>query len=261
MRLRHIRQGRELPVILQDNNYDFNFQASRQPPKGRGHILPGDELVLECDYQTKGRQGPTFGGLSTREEMCLGFILYYPRSKLADCRSLPTLKTAMTAFGIENVFGEAFDKLEDFLKDLEGREDSDTLQDLLKALVRDLDLQSHDANNDRLRDKPENLPLSEEDLLNKPFYTVEEPSTSALISGSSFNDVMDSNQSGNFLPSLVESQSENYRELLPHLLLSVKIKEPLHLQNMTVSIIFVGKDNTYVLNFLLDLECRFSRLF
>ena len=23
--------------------------------------------------------GPTFGGLSTREEMCLGFILYYPR--------------------------------------------------------------------------------------------------------------------------------------------------------------------------------------
>ena len=79
MRLRHIRNGQELPVILQDNNYDFNFQASRQPLKGRGKILPGDEMILECDYQTSGRQGPTFGGLSTREEMCLGFILYYPR--------------------------------------------------------------------------------------------------------------------------------------------------------------------------------------
>ena len=27
MRLRHIRKGKELPVILQDNNYDFNFQV------------------------------------------------------------------------------------------------------------------------------------------------------------------------------------------------------------------------------------------
>ena len=43
------------PVL--DNNYDFNFQASRQPPKGRGKILPGDEMILECDYETTGRQG------------------------------------------------------------------------------------------------------------------------------------------------------------------------------------------------------------
>ena len=43
------------PVL--DNNYDFNFQASRQPPKGRGKILPGDEMILECEYETAGRQG------------------------------------------------------------------------------------------------------------------------------------------------------------------------------------------------------------
>ena len=121
MRLRHIRKGQELPVILEDNNYDFNFQASRAPKKGRGKVLPGDELILECDYGTSTRKTPTFGGLSTREEMCLGFILYYPRSKLADCRSLPTLETAMKAFGIEAVYGEAFDKLKAFLEDLEGK--------------------------------------------------------------------------------------------------------------------------------------------
>merc|ERR550532_42389 len=136
MRLRHIRNGKELPVILQDNNYDFNFQASRQPPKGRGKILPGDEMILECDYETTGRQGPTFGGLSTREEMCLGFILYYPRSKLADCRSLPTLETAMQGFGIKSVYGNAFEKLKAFLEDLEGREESDALHELLSVLTQ-----------------------------------------------------------------------------------------------------------------------------
>ena len=66
MRLRHIRKGQEMPVILQDNNYDFNFQASRQPQEGRGLVLPGDELILECDYSTSNRTGPTFGGLTTR---------------------------------------------------------------------------------------------------------------------------------------------------------------------------------------------------
>lgn len=28
MRLRHIRDGKELPTILQDNHYDFNFQVN-----------------------------------------------------------------------------------------------------------------------------------------------------------------------------------------------------------------------------------------
>ena len=58
----------------------------RQVANDRGHVLPGDELILECDYNTDGNSRPIFGGLSTREEMCLGFMLYYPRSPLADCR-------------------------------------------------------------------------------------------------------------------------------------------------------------------------------
>jgi Copper type II ascorbate-dependent monooxygenase, C-terminal domain len=37
----------------------------------------------------------SFPGLSTRDEMCLGFILYYPRQRLADCRSLPALQTVI----------------------------------------------------------------------------------------------------------------------------------------------------------------------
>ena len=148
--------------------------------------------------------------------MCLGFILYYPRADLADCRSLPTLDTAMKAFGIKSVYGQAFDKLKAFLQDIDGREESDTLYELLQALAKDLQLDQTLEENRTV--------LSEEDLLNAPFYTVEEPKTAMVQSASSFD----------FMPSLVESQSENYRELLPRLLLSVKIKEPLSLQNLTV---------------------------
>ena len=222
IRLRHIRQGQELPIILEDNNYDFNFQASRQPLEGRGNVLPGDELILECEYSTKSRDKPTFGGLSTREEMCLGFILYYPRSALADCRSLPTLETTMKAFGIQKVQGQAFDKLRAFMEDLGsfqgGQPESDTLQELLTVLMRESSIKTP---------KPSSPILSEEDLLNKPFYTVEEPPIEEIINDQQSDPYQ-------FLPSLVESQSENYRELLPQLLLSLKIQEPLQLQNISV---------------------------
>lgn len=106
---------------MEDNHYDFNFQSSRQPrSENGGHVLPGDELFVECDYDTSQRQQPTFGGLSTREEMCLGFMLYYPRQELADCRSLPSLSTFMSFLGIESLYGNSFEKLSTFLKDLGG---------------------------------------------------------------------------------------------------------------------------------------------
>ena len=52
--------------------------------------------------------------------MCLGFMLYYPRQKLADCRSLPSLPTVMASLGIESLHGKSFEKLATFLKDLGG---------------------------------------------------------------------------------------------------------------------------------------------
>ena len=63
------------------------------------------------------RENVTHGGLSTREEMCLGFVLYYPRQELADCRSLPTPRTLTAALGVDAVFGRSLDKLTEFLSD------------------------------------------------------------------------------------------------------------------------------------------------
>ena len=135
----------------------------------------------------------------------------------------------MNAFGIKSVYGNAFEKLKAFLEDLEGREESDTLSELLQALTQDLENNMGTSYESSSSVKKQNVPLSEEDLLKKPFYTVETPN----VAESTLK-----NQE-NFLPSLVESQKENYRELLPHLLLGVKIKEPLELQNLTVSYILI----------------------
>ena len=89
------------------------------------------------------------------------------------------------------------------------------------------------------------IPLSEEELLQKPFYTVQEevveepgieiPDGSAAFSSGIRNS---NSQHINLLPSLAEAQSENYRELLPKLLLSVRIKNPMEYRNLTVSNFF-----------------------
>jgi len=59
LRLRHIREGRELPPVAEDSNYDFKYQQARVLPQ-EVSVLPGDELVTECVYQTPNRTEPTF---------------------------------------------------------------------------------------------------------------------------------------------------------------------------------------------------------
>ncbi|KAG0721914.1 MOXD1 1 [Chionoecetes opilio] len=100
--LRHIRNGQELPVILQDMKYDFNYQSTRVL-KEEIRLLPGDTLLTECYYDSSNRTMPTFGGFGTKEEMCLAFIGYYPRVNLFSCTSKPQLKDILAPLGIEKV--------------------------------------------------------------------------------------------------------------------------------------------------------------
>ncbi|KAK3762286.1 hypothetical protein RRG08_037936 [Elysia crispata] len=86
MRLRHFRDDAELPPIQEDNNYDFDYQETR-PLSPHRTIKKGDSILMECEYDSTGRTGVTYGGLSTREEMCLSFVMYYPRIDLTVCES------------------------------------------------------------------------------------------------------------------------------------------------------------------------------
>ena len=219
MRLRHIRRGIELPVILEDMHYDFNYQASRIP-KVETTVYPGDQLILECGYDTATRDEPTFGGLSTRDEMCLAFILYYPRSSLADCRSLPALHTLTDALGIEKVYGQSFNRLVDFMRDIGGEagSTSPTSQSSLSNLLNSLSEETG-YHVPSLPPQPRSGPLTEADILAQPFYTVAKPE-----------------------PEPVAPEGTNYRTLLMDLLMQLRIQAPVHLHNQTVGEVFASVD-------------------
>eukprot|EP00092_Neocalanus_flemingeri_P030377 GFUD01032975.1.p1 GENE.GFUD01032975.1~~GFUD01032975.1.p1 ORF type:complete len:629 (-),score=109.11 GFUD01032975.1:31-1875(-) len=113
IRVRHVRDGKELPILIEENN--FNFQDSKLPASGSEVlVLPGDTLLTECEYDTSDRMSPTYGGLGTQEELCLAFMPYYPRTTLRSCRSGATFSTLMESFGVEKVVGESFEKLLSF---------------------------------------------------------------------------------------------------------------------------------------------------
>ncbi|XP_059144068.1 DBH-like monooxygenase protein 1 [Physella acuta] len=84
VRARHFRKGVELPPLSEDNTYDFNYQEMRLFPQ-EVTLKNGDHLIVECDYDSRSRQALTTGGLPATSEMCIVFLLYYPRTSLSRC--------------------------------------------------------------------------------------------------------------------------------------------------------------------------------
>ncbi|KAJ8008978.1 hypothetical protein DPEC_G00084040 [Dallia pectoralis] len=102
IRTRHFRKQKELQPLSHDEGFDFNFQEFQLLNDER-LLLPGDNLITECKYTTKGRQNMTWGGLSTRDEMCLSYLLYYPRVNLARCESVPGIYRQLTFIGVKEI--------------------------------------------------------------------------------------------------------------------------------------------------------------
>ncbi|PBC27738.1 MOXD1-like protein [Apis cerana cerana] len=109
--LKHIRQGKELPRIVEDNHFDFEYQQSHTLEK-EVKVLPGDELVAECVYGTLDRTKPTLGGYAASQEMCLAFVVHYPRTPLAACYSMTPLKHLFKTLGVYSFKGVTMDHLE-----------------------------------------------------------------------------------------------------------------------------------------------------
>lgn len=103
LKTRHFRNGDEQQLLAYDDAYDFNFQEFQYLKEERT-LLPGDNLVTECKYNTKDRKNMTWGGLSTRDEMCLSFLLYYPRINLTRCESLPQIRKQLTFIGVKEMY-------------------------------------------------------------------------------------------------------------------------------------------------------------
>ncbi|XP_076680206.1 MOXD1 homolog 1-like [Andrena cerasifolii] len=109
--LKHIRQGKELPRIVQDNHFDFEYQQSHTLGK-EVKVLPGDELVAECVYGTLDRTKPTLGGYAASQEMCLAFVVHYPRTPLAACYSMTPVKDLFKTLGVYSFKGVTMDNVE-----------------------------------------------------------------------------------------------------------------------------------------------------
>uniref|UniRef100_G1SV85 Monooxygenase DBH like 1 n=1 Tax=Oryctolagus cuniculus TaxID=9986 RepID=G1SV85_RABIT len=103
IRLRHFRKGDEMKLLAYDDDFDFNFQEFQYLKEERT-ILPGDNLITECRYNTKDRVGMTWGGLSTRNEMCLSYLLYYPRINLTRCASIPDIMEQLQFIGVKEIY-------------------------------------------------------------------------------------------------------------------------------------------------------------
>ncbi|EAW48033.1 monooxygenase DBH like 1 [Homo sapiens] len=103
IRLRHFRKGKEMKLLAYDDDFDFNFQEF-QYLKEEQTILPGDNLITECRYNTKDRAEMTWGGLSTRSEMCLSYLLYYPRINLTRCASIPDIMEQLQFIGVKEIY-------------------------------------------------------------------------------------------------------------------------------------------------------------
>lgn len=52
MKLRHVRDGIELERIVEDDNYDFNYQQVRQLAN-ETVVLPGDYMITDCAYEVR----------------------------------------------------------------------------------------------------------------------------------------------------------------------------------------------------------------
>lgn len=89
--LRHFRNGVEIEPMMDDPNYDFFFQEVR-PIRNRT-IKPGDSFIIECTYNSMKRSEASFGGFSTREEMCAAELYVYPKSTFKTCFSRPQFNT------------------------------------------------------------------------------------------------------------------------------------------------------------------------
>lgn len=106
---KHVRGGKELPELNRDNHYSQHFQEIRLL-KNPVTILPGDALINTCRYDTRGRSNMTLGGFAIRDEMCVNYIHYYPKTDLEVCKS------SIDSRILENYF--------DYMRESEGEDTS-----------------------------------------------------------------------------------------------------------------------------------------
>lgn len=82
-RVQIIRDGKEITPLstLRDFEYGYQFSKSLNSIK----LLPGDELITTCEFDTSNDTEPVPGGLPSTYEMCFAWVDYYPANNVLAC--------------------------------------------------------------------------------------------------------------------------------------------------------------------------------
>jgi len=83
-RLFIVRDGQELPALQDQKHFDPNWQGffmahPEAIAQGHNHLRRNDRLYFGCSWDSSERDRDTHWGEGFEEEMCMNFVLIYPR--------------------------------------------------------------------------------------------------------------------------------------------------------------------------------------
>jgi hypothetical protein len=96
----YFEQSRNGQVIRQGGveYYDFDQTGNPAVQADRYEIQPGDSFSMRCYYKNE-EEGRTFG-LGSSNEMCIGFLLYYPRHYIPTTQMPWSCGVGFSSFGL-----------------------------------------------------------------------------------------------------------------------------------------------------------------
>jgi Copper type II ascorbate-dependent monooxygenase, C-terminal domain/Copper type II ascorbate-dependent monooxygenase, N-terminal domain len=103
MKIGLVRNGTELHPIAQDHNIDSEYLEFRQFEEAV-RVMPGDDLIVECAYNSYEKTKLTLGGFEPQQEICQAMLIYYPRQeKLTSCQSKLKTRNFLKSLNIDKL--------------------------------------------------------------------------------------------------------------------------------------------------------------
>ncbi|KAK3622612.1 hypothetical protein LTR56_022077 [Elasticomyces elasticus] len=83
MRVQIVRNGTEIAPLSTIRDFDYGYQFSKALDNVQ--LLPGDQLITTCEFNTMNDTAPVPGGQPSSSEMCFAWVDYYPLNSVLGC--------------------------------------------------------------------------------------------------------------------------------------------------------------------------------
>ncbi|BFZ19031.1 hypothetical protein BsWGS_22070 [Bradybaena similaris] len=124
MNIEVTRDRHPVANLTDDRAYDF-FNPIIYQHSPAFVLQPGDELHARCTFNTLDRNKTTVGGLGARDEMCMGFINYFPRQNMKVC-------TCLDNYGVSLCSNDSWGECKDLPRFVEKIEATNVFRDVLE---------------------------------------------------------------------------------------------------------------------------------